>query len=69
MQITFSQALNPDKERLCHLVMEGTSGVTIEFQDHDFQKNSYEYIATYDIDKDQLRDFIGALLHLQSKIK
>lgn len=69
MTITFSNALTENKEILCNLIYHDNFGVEIHIQEHDFLTNHYNNGAIYQIDKNQLRDFIGALLHLQSKIK
>ena len=51
------------------IIINVFQGKKVSLEIHNTTKDKKETFASYQIDKEQLKDFIGALLHVQSKIR
>jgi len=52
----------------CLAISKIDSGVFISILKIDTDNNSEELLENHFLNKDELKDFIGALLHIQSKL-
>ena len=68
MEITFNKPLTEDIKSICKLELVD-NGIIITNEVKNFFRDELSHDTSYLVDKKQLHDFIGALLHLQAKLK
>ena len=70
MKVSFSRTITGDEENLLTLEKtEDNKFVVIECSYRGFFDGKNNSISYYSLNKKQLHDFIGALLHIQQKMK
>jgi hypothetical protein len=69
MKVLFTQPRDEDNQSLIELFLIDSHSVHIGSSNKNFLDSKDTRELSYVMRKDELRDFIGALLHLQSKLK
>ena len=69
MKVSFTQPRDEDNESIIQLSLIDNRSIYIYSSNHNFLDRNDISELSYIMPKEQLRDFIGALLHLQSKLK
>jgi hypothetical protein len=69
MKVSFRQPKNHQNESVIELSLIDNHSIQIESSNYNFSDRNNISELSYIMPKEELRDFIGALLHLQSKLK
>ena len=69
MEITFKKSLTGNEEYSINLLQTSKTELYIQLKRESFINDKEITQCIYLIDKDQLHDFIGALLHIQQKMR